>query len=353
LDRLADADLLFVEGAPPLAIYRFKHALIQDAAYESLLKSRRQPLHRRVAEVLLDNVTAPAEPELLAHHFTQAGHTEAAIEWWSKAGRRSLERSALVEAAEQFTRALDQIATLPATPALRRRQIELQVALITPLLHVKGFTAPETKAAVERARQLIEQAEVLGEPPEDSLLLFSALYGFWVTNFLAFNGDVVREIAAQFLALAEKQGGTVPLMIGHRVVGLSLLCAGDMAEGRAHYDQAIALYDSAAHRPLAARFLADIGVAILSYRSLALWTLGYPESALADAEHALGDAREMGQAATLLLALGGARAWILILCGNYAAASAHKPTSLSLWRSKRGPCSGRRSEYSTKVACWP
>jgi hypothetical protein len=132
---------------------------------------------------------------------------------------------------------------------------------------------------------------------------------------------VVRELAAKFLALAEKQGGTVPLMIGHRVMGLSLLCAGDMAEGRAHYDQAIALYDPAAHRPLAARFGVDIGVAILSYRSLTLWTLGYPDSALVDAEHALGDAREIGQAATILFALGGAGPWIVILCGNYAAAT--------------------------------
>src|SRR5215813_7036769 len=113
-------------------------------------------------------------------------------------------------------------------------------------------------------------------------------------------------------------------------LGLSLLCAGDMAKGRAHYDQALALYDTAAHRPLAARFLADIGVAILSYRSLALWTLGYPESALADAEHALRDAREMGQAATFLFALGGAGAWILILCGNYAAASAQADELVAL-----------------------
>jgi predicted ATPase len=111
-------------------------------------------------------------------------------------------------------------------------------------------------------------------------------------------------------------------MIGHRVMGLSLLCAGDMAEGRAHYDQAITLYDPAAHCPLAARFGADIRVAILSFRSLALWTLGYADSALADAEHALGDAREIGQAATLLFTLAGAGSWILALCGNYAAATA-------------------------------
>ena len=111
---------------------------------------------------------------------------------------------------------------------------------------------------MERARLLIEQAEALGEPPEDPLLLFSVLYGFWVANYVAFNGDVMRELAAQFLALAEKQGATVPLMIGHRLMGTSLLHTGDIAEGRAHYDQAIALYDPAEHRPLATRFGQDI-----------------------------------------------------------------------------------------------
>ena len=193
LERLADADVLLVQGLPPEAEYRFKHALIQDAAYENLLKSRRQVLHRRVAEILRDQFAAraAAEPELLAHHFTQAAMPEAAIEWWGKAGQRSLERSALVEAAEQITRALNLIATLPGSPALRREEIKLQVALITPLIHVKGYAAPETKAAAERAHQLIEQAEALGEPPEDPLLLFSVLYGFWVANVVAFDGDVV------------------------------------------------------------------------------------------------------------------------------------------------------------------
>ena len=159
LERLAEADIVLVQGLPPDSDYRFKHALIQDAAYENLLKSRRQVLHRRVAETLRDNVAvaAAAEPELLAHHFTQAGMTEAAIEWWGKAGQRSLERSALAEASAQFTRALDQIAILPSTPALRREEINLQVALITPLMHIKGYAASETKAAVDRARLLIEQ----------------------------------------------------------------------------------------------------------------------------------------------------------------------------------------------------
>ena len=123
----------------------------------------------------------------------------------------------------------------------------------------KGYAAPETKAAAERARLLIEQAEALGEPPEDPLLLFSVLYGFWVANYVAFNGDAMRELAAQFLALAEKQGATVPLMIGHRLMGMSLLHTGDIAQGRAHFDQALALYDPAEHRPLATRFGQDTG----------------------------------------------------------------------------------------------
>ena len=164
LDRLVAAGLLFRQGVPPHATYLFKHALVQDAAYGTLLREPRRALHARIAEALESQFAdiAESQPELLARHCTEAGLIEKAAGLWGKAGQRSLERSALVEAAEQFTRALDQIATLPATPALRREQIKLQVALITPLIHVKGFAAPETKAAVEQARLLIEQAEALG-----------------------------------------------------------------------------------------------------------------------------------------------------------------------------------------------
>jgi predicted ATPase len=221
LDRLTVADILLVQGPPPQSEYRFKHALIQDAAYENLLKSRRQVLHRRVGEVLRDQFTgiAAAQPELVAHHFSQGGLTENAIEWWGKAGQQSLERSAFVEATAQLTRALDVIATLPPTPTLRQEEIKLQVALITPLMYLKGYVAPETKAAAERARLLIEQAERLGEPPEDPLLLFSVLYGVWTASLVAFNGNSMCELATQFLALAERQGASAPVMVGHRLMG--------------------------------------------------------------------------------------------------------------------------------------
>jgi predicted ATPase len=207
LDRLIAAGLLFRQGVPPFATYLFKHALIQDAAYGTLLRGSRRALHARIAQTIEREFAeiAQNQPELLARHYTEAGLINKAAILWGKAGRRSVARSALVEAAEQLVSALDQIATLQSTPPLRREQISLQVALITPLIHVKGYAAPETKAAVERARLLIEQAQARGEPPEDPLLLFSVLYGLWVANFVAFNGDICRDIAKQFLDLAEKR----------------------------------------------------------------------------------------------------------------------------------------------------
>ena len=262
LDRLIAAGLLFRQGVPPQATYLFKHALVQDAAYGTLLREARRGLHARIAEVLEGQFTEIAnnQPELLARHCTEAGLTEKAVGLWGKAGQRSLERSALVEAVEQLTRAIGLIATLAPTPALRREEIKLQVALITPLLHVKGYAAPETKAAAERANLLIEQAKALGEPLEDPLLLFSALYGVWVANYIAFNGDAMRELAAQFLVLAEKQGSVVPLVVAHRMMAVSLLCTGDIVQARMHSDQAAALHNPAEHRPVATRFGQDSGV---------------------------------------------------------------------------------------------
>jgi predicted ATPase/class 3 adenylate cyclase len=334
LERLAEADILLVQGLPPEADYRFKHALVQDAAYENMLKSRRRVLHRRVAEMLRVAVRVAVEPELLAHHFTQAGLTEDAIEWWGKAGRRSVERSALFEAVAQFTRALDQMETLPGTPALRREQISLQVALIAPLIHVKGYAALETKAAVERARLLIEQAEALGEPPEDPLLLFVVLYGIWTAAIVAFtSGDAVRQLAAQFLTLAEKQGGEVPLMIGHRLMGVSLLLTGNLVESRDHFDRSVALYDPVQHRALAARFGHDIGAAILAFRSLVQWLLGYGEGAAANADQALEIARNSGQVGTLMYVLFFISP-LHLLAGNYATAAAQAQELLALAEEK-------------------
>jgi predicted ATPase len=338
LDRLVAAGLLFRQGVPPHASYLFKHALVQDAAYGTLLREPRRALHARIAEALETQFTEIAEkqPELLARHCNEAGLIEKAANLWGKAGKQALERSAMIEAAAQLTRALEQIATLPGMPALRREQIKLQVALANALMHVKGYAAPETKAASEQARLLIEQAEALGEPPEDPLLLFSVLYAFWVANFVAFNGDVCRGLATQFLALAEKQRATVPLMIGHRLMGQSLLLTGDIAASRGHLDQTIALYDPALHRSLATRFGQDVGVVALSCRSIALWLLGYPEAARTDADDAISNAREMGQAATLMYAWSCA-SFLYTFFGNYAAAAAQAQEVVALAEEKGAP----------------
>ncbi len=296
VDRLVTSGLLFRQGVAPHAAYLFKHALVQDAAYGTLLREPRRALHSQIVETLEDEFPeiAESQPEILARHCTEAGLIEKAAGLWGKAGLRSLERSAAVEAIEQLTRALAQIASQPSTPALRREQIKFQVGLMNALMHTKGQAAPETRAAAERAHLLIENAEALGESPEDPLLLFSVQWGFWVANLVAFNGDVMRELASELLTLAEKQGASVPLMIAHRSIGLSLLHTGDIAQCRPHFDRAIALYDPVEHRPLAPRFGGDIGATVLAWRSVALWILGYPVSAQADAEDALSNAVRRG-----------------------------------------------------------
>ena len=190
LDRLVAAGLLFRQGVPPHASYLFKHALVQDAAYGTLLREPRRALHARIAETLESGFAQIAEyqPEILARHCTEAGLIEKAADLWGKAGQRSLERSALVEAVVQFTAARDVVATLPSTPEARRQLIELQAALLAPLIGTKGFAAAETTAAIARAQALIEEAEALGEPLDDPLLLLSVLYGFWTANLFGFNG---------------------------------------------------------------------------------------------------------------------------------------------------------------------
>ena len=331
LDRLTEAGLLFRQGVAPHATYLFKHALVQDAAYGTLLREPRRALHARIAETLEHQFKeiAESQPEILARHYTEAGLTEKAAGMWGKAGQQSLARSALVEATAQFDRALAQIAALPATPALRREQIRLQVALIHTLYHVKGAAAPETIAAVERARLVIEQAQAIGEAPEDPLLLFSVLYGFWVASLVAFNGDAVSELATQFLAVAEKQGAKGMRMVGHRLRGMSLLCTGAIAESRMHFDQAMALYDPVEHLPLATRFGQEVRVAIFSFRSIALWVLGYPTAALEDVKQALDNAREIGQVASLMYALTNTSP-VLVDCGSYLLANAQLDELIAL-----------------------
>ena len=318
LDRLVAAGLLFRQGMAPHATYLFKHALVQDAAYSTLLRERRRALHAHIAETLASQSdAAETQPEVLARHFGEAGLVENAVYWWTKAGRRSLERSALAEAVEQLTRANSLIETLTPTAELRREQCEIQVALISPLGHLKGPASPEARAAIEKARALVEQGEKLGETASR---LLSVLAFLWIATYNAFDGDAVLGLAVQLLSLAEKQGATLSIVVGHQLMGMSLTATGDIAEGRAHYDQGFTLYDPAVHRALATGTGQDAGVSILCQRSMALWLLGYPDAALADAKRALQEARDIGQATTLMFALFWT-SLAQICCGNFATAT--------------------------------
>jgi class 3 adenylate cyclase/predicted ATPase len=300
LDRLVRSGLLFRKGVPPHTTYLFRHALIQDAAYGTLLRQPRRVLHARIAETLERQFPeiAESQPDLLARHYTEAGLIDQAASLWGKAGLRSLEGSALIEALEQLMRALEQIASLPSTPSLRREEIKLQVALLDPLKHIKGQGAPETRAAAERARLLIEQAKALGEPTEDPLLLFSALHTFYWTYLTAFDGPTALEGAERLLALAENQGAKLPRIRARGFLGAVLVWTGNFTEGRVCLDQALALCDPAEHRQLALRF--GVNSRNSASESMALWALGYPGAATATIERGVKHVREIGLAIALM-----------------------------------------------------
>ena len=210
LHRLIAAGLLFRQGAPPHATYLFKHALVQDAAYGTLLRDARRALHARIAEALENQFSRSQKSAGAASASLRGGRPDREGRGlWGKAGQRSLARSALFEARSSWG-ALSAKSRLARHSRAAPRGDRASSRADNASNPCKGYAAPETKAAVERARLLVEQAEALGEPPEDPLLLFSVLYGFWIANYVAFNGEVMRNLAAQFLALAEKQGGDVP-----------------------------------------------------------------------------------------------------------------------------------------------
>ena len=270
LDRLADADLLFVEGAPPEASYRFKHALIQDAAYDSLLKSRRQVLHRRAAELLRDNPDrAAAEPEVIAHHFTQAGLDDLAIEWWGKAGDQALRRSAFQEAIAHLGKAIamSDKATGGTAVDVSGERRQLHVAYGNALIAARGYGAPETTEAFARARESAQ-----GE--EDAAEGLAADYGVWVGSYLRGELPSMRAHAAIFLRDVESLPDSPEAGVAHRAAGITHWFAGEYAEAKDHLERALALFKPSRDDDLAFRFGHDPGVGAMLYLAIAIWPMG-------------------------------------------------------------------------------
>jgi class 3 adenylate cyclase/predicted ATPase len=270
LDRLAEADLLFVEGAPPKASYRFKHALIQDAAYDSLLKSRRQALHRRAAELLRgDPERAAAEPEVIAHHFTQAGLDDLAIEWWGKAGDQALRRSAFQEAIAHLGKAIvmaDRGAAGTAAGASGERA-RLHAAYANALIPVRGYGAPETTEAFARARE-----SAAGD--SDALERLPAHHGLWGGSFVRGELSASRAHAAAFLRDIAARPDSPEASVAHRILGSTHWFAGEHREARGRLERALALFQPGRDDDLALRFGHDAGVGAMLYLGLVLWPLG-------------------------------------------------------------------------------
>ena len=267
LERLAEADILLVQGLPPDSEYRFKHALIQDAAYENLLKARRQTLHRRVAESLCDALASVSEPEVIAHHFAKAGQDEPAIEWWSKAGDQALHRSAHVEAIEHLGKAIHLAESLPETPLERRRRLRLQIDYGQALIASRGHGALETTAAFTRAEQLATGSA-------DTAERFSARYGMWTGSFVRGEAEPMRVLSEAFLRDAFDNPGTPEYVMGERIVGMTHWFDGDYLGAHEHLERALASYDRGRHRPLMFRYGQDIGVPCMAFLALTLWPLG-------------------------------------------------------------------------------
>jgi class 3 adenylate cyclase/predicted ATPase len=299
LAQLEEAELVFRRGEPPEATYSFKHALVQDAAYESLLKSRRQVLHRRIGEALRYRFPTVAEtaPELVAHHFTQAGLTEAAVEWWHKAGERALHSSAYKEAIAHLEKALDQAESLADGPPQRVLRLRLQTTYGYALLHGRGQSALQSAAAFARARELAAGIE-------DTADRFSAYYGLWAGSLARAELTPMQEVAEAFLKDVQGCPDCPEAGIAHRLFGSTRWFQGDYVGARAHLESALAAYDSERDRHLASRFGYHIGVNAMVYLARVLWALGNVDRAARLYEEALSLALTTGHLPTLAMAHG-------------------------------------------------
>jgi len=298
LARLVEAELLYQRGVPPRATYTFKHALVQDAAYHSLLVSTRQRHHQRIARVMVERFPAEAEtrPEFVAHHYTAAGRPGEAIPFWQAAGRRAVERTAHTEAIAHFTKALAALDHLPDSAGRAQQELTLQIALGAPLIAVKGFAAPEVQKAYGRARELCQQ---VGETPQ----LFPVLWGLYAFHLVRAELQTTRDIAEKFLSLAQSVQNSALLVEAHRAVGVTLFYLGELLLAREHLQEGIALYDPHQHRSHAFVYGFDPKVICLSHIGHVLWVLGYPDQALKRSVEAVTLAQGLAHTPSLAQAL--------------------------------------------------
>ena len=313
LDRLVVSELVFQRGTPPEAVYSFKHALVQDAAHSSLLRSSRQQLHAQIADTLATHFPElmDSQPELLAQHCAEAGLIEKSVAYWDRAGRRSAARSAMAEAAAQFHKALEQLALLPDGRERQRRELELRSALGTVLFAVKGQAALETGRAFSRARELWEQ---LGSPSG----FLRAAYG--EASYHAFRGelDAALRLDESLLRLSRHRNDSTGLVLGHFSSGRDLMFAGRFASSRSHLEEVLALYDPVSDGSLVHQTGFSPHANSQGLLGIVLFCLGFPDQALARSRAAVAEARRLGHLQSLAISLTNGTTMLSFLGDNAA-----------------------------------
>ena len=298
LRQLVEAEFLYQRGMPPAATYLFKHALIQDAAYQSLLRSTRQQYHQHIARVLETRFSSlcDTQPELLAHHYTEAEALALAVPYWQQAGQRAIQRSANLEAIGHLSKGIALLAALPDTPERIQQELDFQLTL-GPVYHaVKGQGAPEVEHTYARARELCGQ---LGETPQ----LFPVLWGLWYFYFARTELRTARELSERLLHLAERLQNPALRLLAHRAHGQTLCFLGELSASQTHLEQAVALYDFSQHRTLAFHYGQDPAVVAQSLLALLLWLLGFPDQAVQQSKAAISLAESLEHPYSLAYAL--------------------------------------------------
>jgi class 3 adenylate cyclase/predicted ATPase len=298
LDQLITSELIFRRGAPPDATYSFKHALVQDAAYQSLLKSKRQQVHARIAKVLEEQfpATAEARPEVVAHHCTHAGLTGKATDYRYKAGRQAMARSAMTEAVAQLTQGLDLLATLSVGPDRDHKELNLRIALGAALISTQGWAALEVGKTYARARELCTSEAQISQ-------LLAALYGLFVHHLHRSSKHLALQIAGELLRFAERRQDVAAQAVGHRAWGLGLMLNGQLLPALTHFERALALYDPADRISPVYLWGSDTRVSTLLFSAWILLFQGYPDRALRRSREALAAVDELGHAYTTSQAL--------------------------------------------------
>ena len=291
LRQLVKSELLYQRGVFPRATYVFKHALIQEAAYQSMLKNTRRKYHQKIAEVLVEQFpeSAAARPEIIAHHYTEAGLKMEAVSYWQRAGKRAVERFANAEAIAHLTKGLDLLKDLPKNPEHTRQELMLQLSLGPPLSWLRGFAAPEVEDTYSRALNLSQQAG--GILPQ-----FPALWGMWHFYVLRAEFHKAETLSEQLISFIQTEDDTVPLSDAYRARGETLLWTGEFSKARTYLEKGIVLDDGRQQGTYNAE---DPGVACRFFSGIAQWFLGYPDQALRRSHDAVTMAQKLSHPLSL------------------------------------------------------